>query len=68
MIRETGHSDRRLFFDAELLVAWLSDVLSPREQARLRAFLDRKATGRHATVIVPSSQPAPYRDRWGARG
>jgi len=39
VIREAGLPDRKLFFDHSELTSWLSEVLSPVEQHRLRAFL-----------------------------
>lgn len=39
LLRESKHPDRRMFHDAEELIAWLSEVLSPPERARVRAFL-----------------------------
>jgi hypothetical protein len=55
VIREAGLPDRKLFFDESELVTWLSEVLTPVEQQRLRAFL---RDGR--TVAVPSFS-APQR-------
>lgn len=40
VIREAGLPDRKLFFDEAELVTWLSEVLSPAEMQRLRAFLN----------------------------
>lgn len=39
LIRDAGSSDRRLFFHEDELCTWLVEVLSPAEEARLRAFL-----------------------------
>lgn len=39
VVRESKHPDRRLFDDAEELVTWLTDVLTPEELTRLREFL-----------------------------
>lgn len=40
MLRETNFEDRRAFTDPAALISWLSEVLTPREQERLRAFLE----------------------------
>lgn len=47
VIGETKHPDRRLFYDADELHAWLAEILNPEESARLRSFLTE-----------PSSSPA----------
>ena len=39
LIREANLPDRRLFLDLEELCEWLSEVLTPPEQQRLREFL-----------------------------
>jgi hypothetical protein len=39
LIRDAGHPDRKLFFEREELVAWVSEVLTPTEAERLEAFL-----------------------------
>lgn len=39
LIRESNFDDRRMFTQAAALIAWLAEVLTPPEQARLRAFL-----------------------------
>ena len=39
LIREAGLADRKLFFDAEEMMAWLGEVLTPEEQRRLRDFI-----------------------------
>jgi hypothetical protein len=39
LVRESNNPDRRLFFEPEPLIEWLSEVLSPEEQARLKEFL-----------------------------
>jgi hypothetical protein len=39
LIRETSFDHRRVFTSAPPLVAWLSEVLTPAEQERLRAFV-----------------------------
>jgi hypothetical protein len=39
LIRDAGFADRRLFFSEDELGAWLAEVLSAAESARLRAFL-----------------------------
>jgi hypothetical protein len=39
VIREANHPDRRMFFSATELVAWLGEVLTPEETARARQFL-----------------------------
>jgi len=39
MVRESQHPDRRLFNDVDMLVAWLSEVLTPPEIARMKEFL-----------------------------
>lgn len=39
LIRESGHPDRRLFFDPQELVTWLGEILSRAEVARLQQFL-----------------------------
>ena len=43
LIREAGHPDRRLFFEAPLLESWLSEKLEPDEKERLRAFLAERS-------------------------
>jgi hypothetical protein len=49
LVRESRHPDRRLFYKAPELVSWLSEVLTPPEQARLKEFLNepfqKSATG-----------------------
>lgn len=39
LIREAGHPDRRLFFDAPDLLKFMSEKLDPTESARLKAML-----------------------------
>lgn len=39
LARASGHPDRRRFFDASALQAWLTEVLTPEERARLATFL-----------------------------
>ncbi|MGO9711682.1 MAG: hypothetical protein ACLQBL_22650 [Polyangiaceae bacterium] len=39
MVREAGHANRRSFVDPEEAKAWLGEVLTPDESARLDAFL-----------------------------
>jgi hypothetical protein len=39
VIREAGLPNRKLFFEADALVKWLSEVLTPVETQRLRDFL-----------------------------
>jgi hypothetical protein len=43
LIRESGNPNRKLFFDADELVEWLSEILSPPETARLQIFLAESA-------------------------
>ena len=40
LIRDSGHPDRKLFFERPALVEWLAEVLTPVELERLNAFLD----------------------------
>jgi hypothetical protein len=40
LIRETNHPSRRIFRDAEPMLAWLAQVTTPEEQARAKQFLD----------------------------
>jgi hypothetical protein len=42
LIRETSFDNRRMFTNAAPLITWLSEVLTPAEQERLRAFLDER--------------------------
>jgi hypothetical protein len=39
LIREAGHPDRRLFFDAAELLPWMNEKLDPAESARLKRML-----------------------------
>ena len=39
VIREAGLPDRKLFFSEDELYQWVSEVLTPTEQQRLREFL-----------------------------
>lgn len=39
LIREAGLSERRMFLNVEEQIAWLAEVLTPPEIARLREFL-----------------------------
>jgi hypothetical protein len=39
VIREAGLPDRKLFFNADELQAWVGEILSEAEQERLREFL-----------------------------
>ncbi len=39
LIKDSHNGSRRLFYDRDEMVSWLSEVLSPVEAARLRAFL-----------------------------
>jgi len=39
LIRESRLPDRRMFLNAPELIAWVSEVLEPQEQQRLREFL-----------------------------
>jgi len=41
LIRDSNNPMRQLFNDAESAVTWLSEVLTPKEQQRARAFLAR---------------------------
>jgi len=65
VIREAGMPDRRLFHDAEELVAWLGEVLSEPEVKRLRAFLDGRERSAFARPSVTS--PRAPRDPRTAR-
>jgi len=40
LIRESKLDDRRMFFDAKKLIAWLDKVLNEEERQRLRSFLN----------------------------
>lgn len=40
VIREAGLDDRKLFFDEEELIHWVSEVLTQAERQRLRGFLE----------------------------
>jgi hypothetical protein len=40
LVREAHFSDRRVFTSARAAVDWLSEVLTPAETSRLRAFLE----------------------------
>jgi hypothetical protein len=40
IVRESGNPSRRVFFDPAEAAHFLSEILDPAEQARLRAFLD----------------------------
>jgi hypothetical protein len=42
IIREGKNPARRVFRDRDALVAWLDEVLTPPERARVREFLDGK--------------------------
>lgn len=44
VIGETKHPDRRLFYDADELHAWLAEILNAEESARLRSFLSEPST------------------------
>jgi hypothetical protein len=39
IIRESNHPDRRMFYEADVLQAWLAEILNPLELNRLREFL-----------------------------
>ena len=39
LVRESGNPDRRLFYEPEPLIEWLTEVLTAEELQRLRAFL-----------------------------
>jgi hypothetical protein len=39
LVREGGNPERRLFYEPEPLIEWLTEVLTPQEATRLRAFL-----------------------------
>ena len=39
IIRETGVTSRRVFYEIDPLITWLAEVLSPAEKARAQAFL-----------------------------
>jgi hypothetical protein len=45
VIREAGLADRKLFFDTDELVEWLSAVLTGAESRRLREFLAEAPSG-----------------------
>jgi hypothetical protein len=49
LVRESNHPKRRLFYKEAEVVAWLDEVLTPAESARLREFLrepyEKKSTG-----------------------
>jgi hypothetical protein len=40
LLREAGNPARRIFYSPAPLKAWLAEVLTPEEQARLDVFLD----------------------------
>jgi hypothetical protein len=40
LVRESGHADRRLFYDVAELERWLGEILTPEEASRLHAFLE----------------------------
>lgn len=43
LVRESGTSERRLFFHDDELIAWTGEVLTLTETARLRRFLNEPA-------------------------
>lgn len=43
LIRDANHPDRKLFVEGDQLYHWLSEVLTPMERIRLRAFLNERA-------------------------
>lgn len=45
VISETKHPDRRLFYDADEVYAWLAEKLNAEESARLRVFLTQPSRG-----------------------
>jgi hypothetical protein len=45
VVRDSQHEGRRLFFDEDELVRWLSEVLTLTETARLRIFLREEQSG-----------------------
>ena len=58
LIREARLADRRMFFDAEEQIAWLAEVLTEDEAARLREFLteDGLEGSSYTRVIEPPAE------------
>lgn len=51
IVRESQNPLRRVFYDPDTVTAWLSEVLTEPEVARMRAFLSRPhAVGRNGAV------------------
>jgi hypothetical protein len=46
LIRDANMLERKLFLDGEELYAWLAEVLTPAERARLRQFLNERDSPR----------------------
>ncbi|HVJ21601.1 MAG TPA: hypothetical protein VM686_39625 [Polyangiaceae bacterium] len=42
LVREAGHPQRRIFHFEDEVVAWLAELLTPEERARLTEFLARR--------------------------
>ena len=60
MIREANHPDRKAFRDPKELLAWLGEVLTPLERARLAELLEERApapaSGRTPKPGAPSTR------------
>jgi hypothetical protein len=56
VIREANLPDRKLFFDMEALVEWLSPVLTEAEVGRLVALLDEGTPGPAPSTSRPASR------------
>ena len=48
LIRESGHANRKLFFNRAELLSWLGEVLSPSETQRLGEFLNEEPSSTSA--------------------
>lgn len=57
LAREAEHPARRLFTDPDELVAWVAEVLTPPEVARVRSFLGLDGAARHASFGSALSTP-----------
>lgn len=63
LVREAEHPARRLFTDPGELVAWVSEVLTPPEVARVRTFLGLDEGALHASLVSALSAPPGSRRR-----
>lgn len=57
IVRESLNPQRRVFYEPDALIAWLSEILTDAEAAHIRAFLSANALSPNASARRGSERP-----------